>query len=105
MTMSLDLNNLPEEVTEDVYLHVRNEYNFTSINVYPDMEDYTCIAGPVTVTFEVKDKSEVINTAVESMRNEIQKVRAEAEVKCNAIEEKIQSMLALPNLEKSDGQS
>jgi hypothetical protein len=104
MTMNIGLNNLPEEVTEDVYLHVHNEYNFTSINVYPDMADYTCIAGPVTVTFEVKDKSEVINTAVESMRNEIQKVRAEAEVKCNAIEEKIQSMLALPNLEK-DGES
>ena len=100
--MNIDLNNLPEEVTEDVYLHVHNKYNFTNINVYPDMENYTCIAGPITVTFEVKDRDEVVKTAVESLRNAIQKVRAEAEVKCNAIEEKIQSMLALPNLEKSD---
>ena len=101
--MNIDLNNLPEEVTEDVYLHVHNEWNFTSINQYPDMEDYTCIAGPVTVTFEVSDRDKIINDAVESLRNEIQKVRAKAEVKCNAIEEKIQSMLALPNLGKSDG--
>ena len=101
--MSLDLNNLPEEVTKDIYLHVHNEYNFIGIVAYPDMDDYTCVAGPVTVTFKVNDRDKIINGAVESLRNEIQKVRAEAEVRCNSIEEKIQGMLALPNLEESDG--
>ena len=98
--MNIDLNNLPEEVTEDVYLHIHNQWAFTSINQYDELEDYTCIAGPVTVTFVVNDRNKIIKDAVESLRNEIQKVRAEAEVKCGAIEEKIQSMLALPNLEK-----
>ena len=100
--MNIDLNNLPEEVTEDVYLHVHNEWDFTSLSQYDYMDDYTCIAGPVTVTFVTNDRDKIIKEAVESLRNEIQKVRAEAEVRCGAIEEKIQSMLALPNLEKSD---
>ena len=101
--MNIDLNNLQEEVTQDIYLLVNEKWGWTTTYEKPDLEDYTCLAGPVTVTFEVKDRNEIINAAVESLRNEIQKVRAEAEVKCNAIEEKIQSMLALPNLEKDDG--
>ena len=103
--MNIDLNNLPEEVTVDMYLHVHSEYDFIHISQYAESADYTCIAGPVAVTFQVEDKDKIIKDAVELLRNEIQKVRAEAEVKCGAIEEKIQSMLALPNLEKDDGQS
>ena len=98
--MNIDLNNLPEEVTEDIYLLMNDRWGWTAIYEKPDLEDYTCIAGPVAVTFQVEDKDKIIKDAVESLRNEIQKVRAEAEVKCGAIEEKIQSMLALPNLEK-----
>ena len=101
--MNVDLNNLPEEVTEDVYLLINEKWGWTAIYEKPDLEDYVCIAGPVTVTFEVNDKNKIIKDVVESLRNEIQKVRAEAEVRCGAIEEKIQSMLALPNLEKDDG--
>jgi len=104
--MNIDLNNLPEEVTEDMYLLVHDEFSYTYISPYQnDMDGFTCIAGPVPVTFKINDKDKIIKDAVESLRNEIQKVRAAAEVKCNAIEEKIQSMLALPNLEKDGGQS
>ena len=101
--MNIDLINLPEEVTEDFFLLMHENWGWTAMYETPDLEDYVCIAGPVTVTFVTNDKDKIINDAVDSMRNEIQKVRVEAEVKCNAIEEKIQSMLALPNLEKDNG--
>ena len=101
--MNIDLNNLPEEVTVDMYLHAHSEYDFVYVSQYAERADYACIAGPIAVTYETNHREKNIKDAVESLRNEIQKVRAEAEVKCGAIEEKIQSMLALPNLEKSDG--
>ena len=98
----LDITDLPEEVTEDIYLFVHDEWSFMSISQHPDMDDYTRVAGPLSVTFKIKDNDEIINDVVASLRKSMQTVRAEAEVKCNAIEEKIQSYLALPNLEKDD---
>ena len=104
--MNIDLNNLPEEVTEDMYLLVHDEFSYTYISPYQnDMDGFTCIAGPVPVTFKINDKDKIINNAVASLRKAIQTIRADAELKCGAIEEKIQGMLALPNLEKDDGQS
>ena len=101
--MNIDLNNLPEEVTVDVYLLVHDEYDFLHVSQYAKSDGYTCIAGPVPVTFVTNDRDKIIRDAVASLRKAIQTIRADAELKCNAIEEKIQGMLALPNLEK-DGE-
>ena len=101
--MYIDLNNLPEEVTEDMYLLVHDEYDFVHVSQYAKSDGYTCIAGPVPVTFVTNDRDKIIRDAVASLRKAIQTIRADAEVKCGAIEEKIQGMLALPNLEK-DGE-
>ena len=103
--MNIDLNNLPEEVTVDMYLLVHDEYDFVHVSQYAKSDGYTCIAGPVPVTFVTNDRDKIIRDAVASLRKAIQTIRADAELKCGAIEEKIQGMLALPNLEKDDGQS
>ena len=103
--MNIDLNNLPDEHTVDMYLLANNEYGFVHVSQYAKSDGYTCIAGPVPVTFVTNDRDKIIRDAVASLRKAIQTIRADAEVECNAIEEKIQGMLALPNLEKDDGQS
>lgn len=61
-----------------------------------DMTDcgYTRV-GVATVTFECPSKRDLIDNKAQSLRAEIQKTRADAEVKVNALTEKLNKLLAL----------
>ena len=98
--MDIDLNNLPEELTIDVYLYVNTEYGGITITEYDfsNHSNYAALASPVSVTFKTKNKEEVLEKVVDSLRAESQKIRADAEVQCQAIDEKINTLLALPDL-------
>ena len=99
----LDIKNLPEEYTTTVYLVWKNEYSWAQVSEYsPDDPDSFLIAEPIEITFKMRPREDATKEAVEGLRREIEKVRAAANIKCNQIEEKIQSLLALPNLEKED---
>jgi hypothetical protein len=90
---------LPEEVTKTVYLYMNTRYDYIAASAFydPDDEETTLLAEPIEVTFKTIDRNKIVNDAIKSLRNEIQKVRAAAEVKCNQLEEEIQSYLALPS--------
>ena len=51
--------------------------------------------GTATITLTLIDEKEMIADAIESMRRERDNVRAEAEMKCRQIEEKIANLLAI----------
>jgi hypothetical protein len=61
-----------------------------------DMTDcgYTRV-GTATVSFEVPTGQELIDNKAASLRAEIQKTRADAEVKVNALTERLNKLLAL----------
>lgn len=97
--MYLDIDDLPEELTISVYPHMTQ---FGSLNISDtDLgEDsyYTLIGEPVEVTLKLMKRDKVVDGVVANLKAEAQKVMADAQVKCNQIDEKIQSLLALPNL-------
>ena len=61
-----------------------------------DMDGWTQI-GTATVSVELLESEQVIACAVESLKAELQKTLADAEVKANMIREKIQNLLCLEN--------
>ena len=66
-----------------------------------EVEGYAKV-GTATITFTSFDDAQIKCGMIESMKIEISKIRAESTVKINEIEEKIQQLLALPNLSKGD---
>jgi len=95
----LDINNLPEEYTTTVYLVWKNQYSWAHVSGFsPDnYPDEFLIAEPIEVTFRMKPKEDTVKDAVNGLRREIERVRAAANIKCNELEGRIQSLLALPN--------
>lgn len=94
-----DIKNLPNEITETIYLGWSQEYGWTQTFRKPEcIGGYILISEPAEVTFKIKPSEDAINNAVSELRDKIQEIRAKSEAQCNAIEEKIQSYLALPNL-------
>ena len=61
-----------------------------------NMDGWTQI-GTATVAVELFESEQVIACAVESLKAELQKTLADAEVKANMIREKIQNLLCLEN--------
>ncbi len=91
-----DQSNLPEAITATLYLQQNIAHGYFYVSQFkPDEEFYTLIAEPMDVTFKIKDNDEIIKKVVENLRSQIQKTRADAEMKCNGLEEKIQSLLCL----------
>ncbi len=95
--MNIDVNNLPEEVTTKIYLMMDDSGWLTS-NISELSKYYTTI-GSAEVTFKIKQKAEITDEIVDRLRDESQKIRADAQVECERIEQKIQTLLALPKLE------
>ena len=61
-----------------------------------DFNDYIYF-GEVTVEFDAPNKVDVIAMQIDAIDGSIQKLRAEFHVKVTQLEEKKQSLLALPN--------
>jgi hypothetical protein len=95
--MNLNANELPEEITLTVTL-IMSEYGTIMVNA-GDIDGYTTIGEPVEVTFKTKDRESICKEMVIDLREKASKIRAAAESQCVQIEEKIQSLLALPNKE------
>jgi hypothetical protein len=74
-----------------------NERGWVTLHDYV-MTDYTLISEPVEVTFKLKKREEVNSSLVKCLKAEAQKITADAEIRCHAINEKIQSLLALPEI-------
>ncbi len=97
--MNININELPKEITMDLVLE---STDWGWLRVYEAKD--TCIGGntnisisseTVTVTFKTKGKTDITAGLVENLKAESQKIRADAEVKCKEIDEKINSLLAL----------
>ena len=54
-------------------------------------------AGVATVSVEIADKDDLIANKVDALRSQVQKVRADAQMEANRIEDKIQQLLAITN--------
>ncbi len=91
--MDIDINNLPEEITTDVYL-LMDDSGWLTSNITELNKFYTTI-GKVEVTFKIKHKDKITGDIVGRLKAESQKIRADAEVKCKMIDDKINSLLAI----------
>ena len=58
--------------------------------------------GTATITFTSIDDDEIRAGMIAGMKDEISRIRAESTLKINAIEERLQQLLALPNLADKD---
>jgi hypothetical protein len=95
MTETLDIRNLPESVAITVIPQVHSRYGI--LLAHPALlGEYIQIGQPITLAIKV-DRRDITSDVIESMRTEIQTIRAESEMKVQQIEERIQSLLALPN--------
>lgn len=99
--MQLDLDNLPDTHEIDMVLIVTS-YNM--IHAQPARisvdDDEMVISEPVTVKFNIYKKDNIKSVAVGAMKAQIEKIRADSEVKCVALQDKINSLLAIED--KSD---
>ena len=94
----LDINDLPEEVTINTVLQINTKYGFVLVRDSEDdvREGYASLSEPLEVTFKIsKSRSDITKEAVDNLKAESQKIRAEAESKCNRIDEQMQRLLAL----------
>ena len=98
--MYLDANDLPEEVTLSVY-PIMTDYGLVMVST-SEIDSYTTIGDSVEVTFKIKTKDVISKELVAGLKDKASKIRASAESECAQIEEKIQSLLALPNNEESN---
>ncbi len=93
--MEIDISNFPEEITTDVYL-MMDDAGWLSSDLVGLSELYTTI-GKVEVTFKIKQKDKITGDIVERLKDESKKIRADAEVECKIIDDKINSLLAIEN--------
>ncbi len=98
--MNIDMNNLPSEITMNLVLVVTD---FGWIKAF-DVSDESIIKNhvgltekPVLVTFKIDSKADITSGLVENLKAESQKIRADAEVECKEIDDKLNSLLALTN--------
>ena len=102
--MNIDLKEMPKEITTLVYPCVHPKYGWLSLrDDPPEYSDYVQIGDPVEMTFKLLGSNEVLTEVVTVLKEEQSKLRAESERKCMDIEEKIQSLLALPNPDNDHG--
>lgn len=93
--MDLNINNLPETITVDVYPSVHANYGFFTVWSGSVCESYIPIGEPVSVTFTLSPSNTAMQSAVDALRAEQQEIRAKSERQCMELENKIQSLLAL----------
>ncbi len=96
--MNINVNDLPKKVTMNLVLTVSD---FGWLKVF-DASDESVINNyigltvePVSVTFKIGSKADITAGLVENLKAESQRIRADAEVKCKEIDEKVNSLLAL----------
>ncbi len=97
--MNIGTNNLPETITLNLSAYVSDHGWVRTLDESDKSvaDSYTEISSePVEVTFKIKQRDEITGELVDRLREESQKVRADAEIKCQRIDEKINSLLALP---------
>jgi hypothetical protein len=92
--MDFDTTNPPKEITLNVY-PMLSEHGWVTLNDIP-LPNYVLLADPVEVTFKIKMKEELTSNLVDNLKTQEQEIRAKAEIKCKNIQDKIQSLLALP---------
>ena len=93
--MYLDARELPEELTITMIPMMSENGYFTTHDT--PLDGYTVLGEAVEVTFKLKPREEINNELVSQLKKQLQTVRAKAETECQQIEEKIQSLLALPS--------
>ena len=72
------------------------EHDYTSIWEHGEMpEGYIIVSNPINVEFEMLPESDLVNAEVESLKEAKRDVFAKAQIRANAIEDKIQSLLAI----------
>lgn len=59
---------------------------------------YLAISKPVSVEFELLPDGDLVNTEIESLKEVIKETKQQCAESVQAAEDKIQSLLALPNL-------
>ncbi len=99
--MNLDTNDLPDTITLKIVACVTRFgwIKFFEEGDIPNPDDNVLISeAPIRVRFNIKKQVEVTADLVSSLKAEKALIRADAEKQCNMIEDKIQSMLALPDL-------
>lgn len=85
----------PERLKSDDEQEAVEALTFTSYNMN-DISGYSK-AGTATVTVELDDENELIESKAESLRAEIKKVRAESENEITRLTERLNSLLAIAN--------
>ena len=82
----------PERLKSDDHTIALRELSFTACDISGN--GYSK-AGTATVTVELDDENELIENKAESLRDEIKKVRADAENAITRLTEKLNSLLAI----------
>ncbi|MHA1832463.1 MAG: hypothetical protein ACTSV7_00610 [Candidatus Baldrarchaeia archaeon] len=74
------------------------KYGFEHVleDMVPD--GYIAVSHPVEVTFTPLDKGDVINSEISALKEGIKEVKGQAAETVRGLEDKIQTLLALPNL-------
>ena len=86
-----------------VKLHAEGEVDalasrFSYTNHDMSSADGWSLVGTATVEVTLKSRSEIVEAKVDALKTEIQLTKAKAQQHVEQLEEKIQSLLALPNL-------
>lgn len=83
----------------EIILYKNIKYDFEGVceaGCIPD--SYLAISKPAQVEFELLPDDDVVNAEIESIRDVIKETKRKCAESVQAAEDKIQSLLALPNL-------
>lgn len=81
-----------------IYAQYNWKYDFMQYSQHKEPMDntYITISDPIKITLEVLDIEHIVGDAVEGLKAELARHRAEAEIKDQAIQDQINNLLALP---------
>ncbi len=82
-----------------LYKNIEHDYETTrNVGDLDGSPNYIHLSEPISVEFELLQDGDVVNAEIESIRGAIEATKRECAKSVQAAEEKIQSLLALPNL-------
>jgi hypothetical protein len=84
----------PEQLLTATSKQLVEDISFTELDM--STQGYTKV-GTATIEFNLIDRNEMIDNKIVALRAELQGVKAEAQIKVQRLEEKLQSLLAIEN--------
>lgn len=101
--IEFDIKNPPKEYTTTLYPTYNHRFGLVALYEDGKQDDPECtpLADPIKITFKIKNNTDLVSGSINMLRLDKNATLDYAEIKCREIDERIQSLLAIPDMSES----